>query len=357
MTGIYALVHMAVDLSCAFLVYTYVLGGEQWYLWLLLYNFCAFALQMPIGAAADRLDRNSCVAVGGCAGVLAGLLLGIAGFPAGAVGPNGIGNACFHVGGGIDVLNRSERRAAPLGIFVAPGALGIFLGTMLGRAGTEAAVWIGGLLILSAVVIRAAAGREKLWLSSGNAPFSFSVPSSSVRSGRTRMAAACFLAAVILRSYSGMIQNFPWKETLAGSGLILAGAVVLGKMAGGVLADKLGIQRTAFRSMCAATVGFLCLVYPAAGILAVFFWNMSMPLTLWAVSKVFSGAKGFGFGLLTFGLFVGFCPAWLGGSSVGGPVQSGIRFMAGNASSPVGMALMAVVSLLLLGWGLKQVAE
>ena len=170
------------------------------------------------------------------------------------------------------------------------------------------------------------------------------------------MAAACFLAAVILRSYSGMIQNFPWKETLVGSGLILAGAVVLGKMAGGVLADKLGIQRIAYRSMCAAAVGFLCLVYPAAGILAVFFWNMSMPLTLWAVSKVFPGAKGFGFGLLTFGLFVGFCPAWLGGSSVGGPVQSGIRFMAGNASSPVGMALMAVVSLLLLGWGLKQVA-
>lgn len=357
MTGIYALVHMAVDLSCAFLVYTYVLGGEQWYLWLLLYNFCAFALQMPIGAAADRLDRNSCVAVGGCAGVLAGLLLGIAGFPAGAAVVAGIGNACFHVGGGIDVLNHSERRAAPLGIFVAPGALGIFLGTMLGRAGTEAAVWIGGLLILSAVLIRAAAGREKLWLSSGNAPFSFSVPSSSVSSGRTLMAAACFLAAVILRSYSGMIQNFPWKETLAGSSFILAGAVVLGKMAGGVLADKWGIQRTAFRSMCAAAVGFLCLVYPAAGILAVFFWNMSMPLTLWAVSKVFPGAKGFGFGLLTFGLFVGFCPAWLGGSSVGGPVQSGIRFMAGNASSPVGMALMAVVSLLLLGWGLKQVAE
>lgn len=357
MTGIYALVHMAVDLSCAFLVYTYVLGGEQWYSWLLLYNFCAFALQMPIGAAADRLDRNSCVAVGGCAGVLAGLLLGIAGFPAGAAVVAGIGNACFHVGGGIDVLNHSERRAAPLGIFVAPGALGIFLGTMFGRAGTEAAVWIGGLLILSAVVIRAAAGREKLWLSSGNAPFSFSVPSSSVSSGRTLMAAACFLAAVILRSYSGMIQNFPWKETLAGSGFILAGAVVLGKMAGGVLADKWGIQRTAFRSMCAAAVGFLCLVYPAAGILAVFFWNMSMPLTLWAVSKVFPGAKGFGFGLLTFGLFVGFCPAWLGGSSVGGPVQSGIRFMAGNASSPVGMALMAVVSLLLLGWGLKQVAE
>ena len=52
MTAVYALVHMAVDLSCAFLVFAYVSGGERWYLWLLIYNFCAFALQMPIGAAA-----------------------------------------------------------------------------------------------------------------------------------------------------------------------------------------------------------------------------------------------------------------------------------------------------------------
>ncbi len=66
MTGIYALAHMAVDLSCAFLMYAFVAGGEHWYIWLLAYNFCAFALQMPIGAWADRLDRNSLVAAGGC---------------------------------------------------------------------------------------------------------------------------------------------------------------------------------------------------------------------------------------------------------------------------------------------------
>ena len=66
MTGIYGLIHMAVDLSCAFLMYAFVVGGEHWYIWLLAYNFCAFALQMPIGAGADRLDRNSLVATGGC---------------------------------------------------------------------------------------------------------------------------------------------------------------------------------------------------------------------------------------------------------------------------------------------------
>ena len=96
-TAVYALVHMAVDLSCAFLVFAYVSGGERWYLWLLIYNFCAFALQMPIGAAADRLDRNSCVAAGGCAGVLAGLLLGSVGFPAAAaVAAHECGHAVQH---------------------------------------------------------------------------------------------------------------------------------------------------------------------------------------------------------------------------------------------------------------------
>ena len=41
----------------------------------------------------------------------------------------GIGNALFHVGGGIDVLNISEKKASLSGIFVSTGAMGIFLGS------------------------------------------------------------------------------------------------------------------------------------------------------------------------------------------------------------------------------------
>ena len=141
MTAVYALVHMAVDLSCAFLVFAYVSGGDQWYLWLLIYNFCAFALQMPIGAAADRLDRNSCVAAGGCAGVLAGLLLGSAGFPAAAAVLAGIGNACFHVGGGIDVPKRGESGAS--GDFCGSRCSGNFSGNHAwpGRKGAGGLAW------------------------------------------------------------------------------------------------------------------------------------------------------------------------------------------------------------------------
>ena len=92
-------------------------------------------------------------------------------------------------------------------------------------------------------------------------------------------------------------------------------------------------------------------MYPLTGILGVFCWNMSMPLTLWAVSRMFPSAKGFGFGLLTFGLFLGFCPVYLAGAGIrtGGAAEA--------AASPVGMAVMAILSMVLLTWGIRQVRE
>ena len=354
MTGIYALVHMAVDLSCAFLVFAYVVGGEGWYLWLLVYNVCAFAMQMPIGAAADRLNRNGMVAAGGCVGVLAGLGLGAAGYPAAASLTAGVGNACFHVGGGIDVLNHCEKKAGPLGLFVAPGALGVYIGTVAGKTGTGMAIWVAGLLLLSAVLIPVAADSRGLWRSSGNLPVRFE---NRARSRRILLAVGCCLCAVILRSFSGMVQKFPWKETFPGGALLLILCVVLGKILGGILGDRMGITRTAFLSMGAAALGFLCLEHPFGGLGAVLFWNMSMPLTLWAVAGAFPGAKGFGFGLLTFGLFLGFCPVYLEGAGSGtrNLLSSAGLFTA--ASAPAGMALMAVLSLFLLGWGLRQVVN
>lgn len=346
MTMIYALVHLTVDLACAFLIYAFVWGAENWYLWFLVYNFCAFAMQMPLGALADRLNRNSAVAVTGCAGVLAGLAFGAAGVPGAACVAAGMGNACFHVGGGIDVLNGSEGRASALGVFVAPGALGIFLGSMLGKAGSGVALWMGAAMVLCAVAIRLAAGRCHLWNHSENAPVAYEPLSS-----KQILAVCCLFTVVALRSYSGMVQDFPWKDSLAGSAWLLTGAVVFGKIAGGVLADRIGLSEAAVRSMGAAAAGFIALMYPLTGILAVFCWNMSMPLTLRAVSGIFPGAKGFSFGLLTFALFIGFCLAYLSGGAAG---RGG--WGAGAFSSPVGMALMSVISIFLLYQGIKKAA-
>ena len=73
--GVYSLAHCAVDFSCAFLLLGVVCPRGDAALLLLLYNFCAFALQMPLGLLADRLGRCHAWAAGGCLLALAAFAL------------------------------------------------------------------------------------------------------------------------------------------------------------------------------------------------------------------------------------------------------------------------------------------
>ena len=74
------------------------------------------------------------------------------------------------------------------------------------------------------------------------------------------------------------------------------------------------------------------------GALALFCFNMSMPITLFALAQAMPGCKGFSFGLLTFALFLGFLPACFGASAIGG----------------FAMAAVSAVSLFLLVPALKH---
>ena len=317
---LYSLAHFWVDLSCAFLVFRTLADVRELALCLLLYNFCAFALQMPLGLLADHFDLNGCVAAAGC---LLTALAYICPLPLLTAVVAGVGNALFHLGGGIDVLNHSQKKAAALGVFVSPGALGLLIGTLWGK-GTVPALWIApiGLLMLAAVIFRVAGGR------SGNAPCD-PTPVSDYKP------LIPLFMVVVLRSYMGLQQAFPWK----GEGrwaILLALALVLGKTAGGFLMDRTDTRKASILSLLLASVLYLFCDHPVAGTLAVFFFNMTMPITLWAAAKVTPGAKGFAFGLLTFGLFVGYIPVWLGWPSL--------------LTGPMAYAAVALCSLLLL-WG------
>ena len=127
MVSAYAVAHFLVDFSCAFLMFRHVAGTPDGYFCVLLYNFCAFAVQMPLGLLADKWNRNILFALAGC--LLVGLAYGLVQIPVAAVIVVGLGNALFHVGGGLDVLNVSEKKLGALGVFVSPGALGIYYGT------------------------------------------------------------------------------------------------------------------------------------------------------------------------------------------------------------------------------------
>jgi len=59
----YSLAHFAVDLGCAYSYFSHCTADSMGFL---LYNFCAFALQMPLGLLADRYGRAKAAAAAGC---------------------------------------------------------------------------------------------------------------------------------------------------------------------------------------------------------------------------------------------------------------------------------------------------
>lgn len=274
--ALYSIAHFWVDLSCAFLAFRFLSGSPDFLLCLLLYNFCAFALQMPLGIWADGLNRNGLLVAVGCGLTAAAFLVPLA-LPAAVVA--GVGNALFHLGGGIDVLNAGERKAAALGVFVSPGAVGLYVGTLWGGGEqVSALVPLAGLLLLGGAI---------LWLCRR----SFG----SFRSGNVPV------DTEPLRGSMGLLVP-----------LVLVLALAAGKAAGGFLMDAMGPRRAAAWSLGLGAALYLFSGYAVPGLLAVFLFNMTMPMTLWAAAKLLPGAKGFAFGLLTFALFVGYLPVYLG---------------------------------------------
>lgn len=316
---LYAATHFLVDLSCALLVLGRVCPEGDPAEVILLYNLFAFAAQMPVGLLADRLGRCHWFAAGGCLLVLLGWLLppGLA-----AAMAAGLGNAAFHVGGGLDTLNSWKDRAGPLGLFVSPGAFGVYLG---GHWAFSASARIVCLALLAAAIPLALACRGP-----DNAPLA--PPRGTPRFW---MAAGCLLAVVVLRSWLGLGASLPWK---AGMGFAAVFAVAAGKAAGGCAGDRFGTLPTALASLGLSALCFLGGNHPGLGLAALALFNMTMPLTLHAMARLLPGLKGFSFGLLTFGLFLGFLPVFYGSDGLG----------------PVALAAGAAASLPPLLLGLRQ---
>jgi len=324
LTASCAAAHFFVDFLCAWGMFGFCRPQPGWTEAMLFYNFCAFALQMPLGLLADRFRQDRSFALlGGILAAAACLTLGD--HPIAFSVTAGLGNALFHVGGGVAVLHAYPGKAGPLGLYVSPGAFGIFFGTMLGKSGAD---------ILLPSIVGLGACLFIFWLLRGSEAPS---PMDADRREAPAFAIICLFLVVCLRSYLGFLFTFSWKSGWWAVATVCG--VVLGKTAGGYLSDRIGAVRASIGSLGLAALGFLFSENPFCGVPAIFLFNMSMPITLRAAADAFPGMKGFSFGLLTFALFLGFLPAWLGM-----PVPHGGWFL----------ALGALVSLALLLPGLRR---
>lgn len=328
MTILYSILHFLVDGVCAFAMFGYFAGKSDWYLNMLLYNFCAFAMQMPLGVALDYLNSQSkkrklspsyCFAGVGALCTLIGAM----------VHPVllGLGNALFHLGGGVGTIYEDRKkgwRGRGLGVFVAPGALGLYIGTQLGKVKAGglwpvmvAIIMVGICLFGRRLLCRDAKVGDTLAGSHEGAgklcveksPGLLVKSAEENGAGYGLLLLGC-MAVVVLRSYIGMAVTFSWKTTLlAGTTAVLA--VVLGKVAGGFCAVWLGTRRTTIVSLGLAAVLYLLSDNMFAGIVALFLFNMTMPITLYLLVERKKEMPGFAFGALTFAIFLGILPVYL----------------------------------------------
>lgn len=332
---IYSTIHFIVDLACAILVTNFIsqkIGGNiSFFIGIIIYNFFAFAMQLPVGIIADKVNKNAICSAIGC--LLVAIAFGLSNFGIVACTIAGIGNAMFHVGGGIDVLNISDKKATLSGIFVSTGAMGIFLGGKSSSIGFNKYYIIVIILSLSAILL--------LWLYN---QIKEKVRNEKVIIPKTNsnemIAIICLIITVCIRGYVGLILSFEWKSNFI-LAIISICAVVFGKMLGGIIGDRIGFTKI---SLISLIVSAICFIFSfnnsILGILAILFFNMTMPITLTALSNILFNNKGMAFGLLTFALFIGAIPVFFGYTKV--------------IFTPIGLFITTMLSTIILYIGIKK---
>ena len=297
----YSLTHALVDATCAATLFAIAALGRHephhLFYMIVLYNVVAFATQPLFGLAVDTFDLPVAAAVAGTLLVAAATLLLSVPFLAALVA--GVGNALFHVGGGVVSLKLASGKATLPGIYVAPGALGLMIGIGIGESGRFIA-WPFVLLLLVSALLISRLPRPETEVERplpGNLRWFERV-------------IVLLLTTIAVRGVVGLSLVLPWKSDPVLL-LALTGAVVLGKALGGILGDRFGWNRVALAGLVvAAPLLTFASHIPLLAIVGALFFNLTMPITLTCLARILPGKSGFAFGLTTLALIIGALPTF-----------------------------------------------
>lgn len=287
-----SLSHFLVDALCIATLFGPVAELGDLMIPVVMYNTLAFSTQCLVGLFADHFGRHAYAAAFSMLLVVLGFLLPV--HYLAKVALIGLGNSVFHVAGGAMTLQESGGKAGKLGVFVAPGAIGVTLGTLYPAVGWVFAL---GLLLCAAAMIYIALRRSDM------------LPVPEVVNDREVafpvLAILLLSFAVAVRAVGGSAVSFPWKSGAALS-IVMTLFVFAGKTAGGFVCDKLGAKTAAYISipLSAVLIAFFS-AYMLPSLAGQFLLNLSMPVTLWLMYKAMPDSPGFAFGLAASALWPG----------------------------------------------------
>lgn len=305
--SVYSVVHALIDASCAAIITADIASGKadlgKISFYVVLYNVIAFAFQAPLGFAADRIRKPAETAAVGCLLVLTGVITYRTIIFALIIA--GLGNALYHLGGGITVLNLKPGNASLSGIYVSTGALGLLIGILSGKSLYFSVVPFAMLLIAASFII--------LRIKRPHIDYNFRA---EVNFDKFSIVLICIFVSIEIRSLVGFMLAYSWKSDVFLL-IIFTAAVAMGKAFGGILGDRFGWSRVTICSLLiSAPLLVLGMNIPFLAILGVFLFNMTMPVTLTVVFDMLPGYSGFAFGLTTLALIIGALPAFTGLKSV-----------------------------------------
>jgi FSR family fosmidomycin resistance protein-like MFS transporter len=299
--------HFCVDFACFWFLFARAMTAElplQTAAFVFLaYNILAFGLQPAIGYLIDAHPKIPAGLIG-CGAVAAGVMTSTLLIPALLL--LAVGNAFFHIGGGIDSLSGGGMTRS--GVFVSTGALGVALGTLAGRAGQP--LWLPlALLLLSALLIVALVPRPR---AAPEKPRAFWGGVADVASSLPFAALLLLVGlSVVVRSFVGASLVLPWRSASALYGIAPALCAFAGKAAGGILGDRLGARNVGVLGLL---LSLPCLALgaaiPLAAMAGLALFNLTMPVTLCALASRLPGRPGLAFGLSTLALLLGSVPTF-----------------------------------------------
>jgi MFS transporter, FSR family, fosmidomycin resistance protein len=297
---VYSFAHAVVDAVCAIAIFSIPIFNKisfnEFFNLVVLYGLLAFGLQIFFGIICDKYKSPKLFAIMGIILTLISVLL-ISQFPIFSIIFAGIGNALFHIGGGTISLNIIPKKATAPGIYVAPGAIGLFLGVLIGKKELFPLTYSIFLLVLTLFLVLIT-----------NEPKIDYQRKQVKKSNIFWLIIIFILISVIIRSFIGFMIIFTWKSNFILSVIFVIG-VFLGKALGGVLGDKFGWMKLGVTSLL---ISAFLLAFgvnnPILGIIGIFLFNFTMPITLVVISNMFSGRPGFSFGLTVLALIIGALP-------------------------------------------------
>ncbi len=295
----FAFVHFSVEVACFYYIYSQFASNGYWWIIALLFDALAFLPQSIIGVIIDKYPKFNIGLLGSCF-ILFALILN---FNVISLVIIAIGNAMVHISGANFTLRGSDGKIFPNAIFVGGGSFGVITGQIIGMSNKDLLKLIPIILMLISLIFIFVINKK---IDLSNKHCNFNIAKDYDISIITLLA----FIGVSVRGYIAYAIPTDWKKTTI-QAVALFCFMGIGKMMGGIVADKIGYRKTTYISLI---VGLPFLLFGNSimilSLIGVALFSMTMPVTIAILVSKYKNNPCLAFGITTVGLFVGTFPVF-----------------------------------------------